>query len=150
MKLLPELMGLMALVAVQAWASPPAPTVPKTKPEDELWNELSHLDADHRKLTPVLKKWIGKPVQVVGWVIPNEFEGGELTEFLLTHYPGGCVHIPLPPPSNLIHVHMNDGSKKLQPLAATKKVKVTGKLMLGERIDAGFELTADQAELIEN
>ena len=130
----------------QVWGQ----TKSQVKPEDALWVELSHLDADHRKISPALKKWIGKPIEIVGWVIPNEFEGGELTEFLLTHYPGGCVHVPLPPPSNLIHVHMNEGSKKLEPLAATKKVKVLGKLSLGGRIDAGFEFNAERAELFEH
>ena len=119
----------------QVWGQ----TQSQVKPEDALWVELSHLDADHRKISPALKKWIGKPIEIVGWVIPNEFEGGELTEFLLTHYPGGCVH-----------VHMNEAGKKLEPLAATKKVKVLGKLSLGERIDAGFEFNAERAGLFEH
>lgn len=109
--------------------------------EQLLWGALAKGAAN--KDAPEIKKIEGTKISVVGWLIPNEFDHDELVSFLLARYPGGCVHVPLPPPESVIHVTMSAKSKKLKNVSLTKKVQVDGILTHAGRVDATFELAGE-------
>ena len=46
----------------------------------------------------------GKPVRIPGYLLPLEFEGDKVSEFLLVPYVGACIHTPPPPPNQIVHV----------------------------------------------
>lgn len=46
----------------------------------------------------------GKPVRIPGYLLPLEFDGDRVTEFLLVPYVGACIHTPPPPPNQIVHV----------------------------------------------
>ena len=46
----------------------------------------------------------GKPVRIPGYLLPLEFDGNKVTEFLLVPYVGACIHTPPPPPNQIVHV----------------------------------------------
>ncbi len=46
----------------------------------------------------------GKPVRIPGYLLPLEFDGDKVTEFLLVPYVGACIHTPPPPPNQIVHV----------------------------------------------
>ncbi len=46
----------------------------------------------------------GKPVRIPGYLLPLEFDGDKVTEFLLVPYVGACIHSPPPPPNQIVHV----------------------------------------------
>ena len=46
----------------------------------------------------------GKPVRIPGYLLPLEFDGDQVTEFLLVPYVGACIHTPPPPPNQIVHV----------------------------------------------
>jgi len=47
----------------------------------------------------------GRLVRVPGFVVPLELnDEGEVTEFFLVPYFGACIHMPPPPPNQIIHV----------------------------------------------
>lgn len=47
----------------------------------------------------------GRYVRIAGFVVPLESdEGGLLTEFMLVPYYGACIHVPPPPPNQIIYV----------------------------------------------
>lgn len=46
----------------------------------------------------------GKPVRIPGFLLPLEFEGDKVSEFLLVPYVGACIHVPPPPPNQIVHV----------------------------------------------
>lgn len=50
-------------------------------------------------------QWIGETIQLSGYVLPlarNQSE--EITEFLLVPYVGACIHVPPPPPNQIIYI----------------------------------------------
>jgi len=46
----------------------------------------------------------GKPIRIPGYLLPLEFDGDKVTEFLLVPYVGACIHTPPPPPNQIVHV----------------------------------------------
>ncbi len=46
----------------------------------------------------------GKQVRIPGYLLPLEFDGEKVTEFLLVPYVGACIHSPPPPPNQIVHV----------------------------------------------
>jgi hypothetical protein len=70
----------------------------------------------------------GKVVRIPGYLLPLEFEGKNVTEFLLVPWVGACIHTPPPPPNQIVHV------KPDQPVEMTGMfvpVWVTGPLDTG-------------------
>jgi hypothetical protein len=50
-------------------------------------------------------------VRIPGFIVPLEDSATEVTEFLLVPYVGACVHVPPPPPNQLVYVRMTAGKK---------------------------------------
>ena len=46
----------------------------------------------------------GKLVKMPGFVVPLEFDGTEVSEFLLVPYFGACIHVPPPPANQIVYV----------------------------------------------
>jgi len=116
------------------------------KSADALWSVLAAPGVSPEHPSKELKKSLERPIYLTGWVIPNEYESGELVSFLLARYPSGCVHVPLPPPSNIVHVVMNEKSSKLKNIGSTKKVLVHGIIHSGGRVDSSYEMEADSIQ----
>jgi len=51
----------------------------------------------------------GARVRIAGYVLPIEFEGDKVTEFLLVPYVGACIHVPPPPANQIVHVSIKGG-----------------------------------------
>jgi len=58
---------------------------------------------------PVVKELNGKTVSIPGFVVPLEGDDELITEFLLVPYFGACIHVPPPPPNQIVHVIIKDG-----------------------------------------
>jgi len=87
-------------------------------PEKELgdinWDELD--DADPRAeealkrmravwdSAPAEKSLDGTKVKLAGFVVPLEYKGDEIREFLLVPYFGACIHAPPPPANQIVYV----------------------------------------------
>ncbi|PSW15169.1 DUF3299 domain-containing protein [Photobacterium sanctipauli] len=52
----------------------------------------------------------GSKVKIPGFVIPLEGDDKAITEFLLVPYFGACIHVPPPPPNQIIYVKFPDGA----------------------------------------
>ncbi|MGH1487312.1 MAG: DUF3299 domain-containing protein [Cellvibrionaceae bacterium] len=51
-----------------------------------------------------------KTVRIAGFVVPIEYDEKQvITEFFLVPYFGACIHVPPPPPNQIIHVKYPDG-----------------------------------------
>jgi hypothetical protein len=46
----------------------------------------------------------GKIVRIPGYVLPLEFSGKKVSEFLLVPWVGACIHTPPPEPNQIVHV----------------------------------------------
>ncbi|MGF1697400.1 DUF3299 domain-containing protein [Vibrio kyushuensis] len=49
-------------------------------------------------------------VKIPGFVIPLEGDANKVTEFLLVPYFGACIHVPPPPPNQIIYVKFPEGA----------------------------------------
>ena len=46
----------------------------------------------------------GQQIRIPGYLLPLEFDGDKVTEFFLVPYVGACIHVPPPPPNQIVHV----------------------------------------------
>jgi hypothetical protein len=46
----------------------------------------------------------GKPVMLAGYMLPLDYKGDKVSEFLLVPWVGACIHTPPPPPNQIVHV----------------------------------------------
>lgn len=50
-------------------------------------------------------EWMGETVQLSGYVLPlTRNQAEQVTEFLLVPYVGACIHVPPPPPNQIIYI----------------------------------------------
>nr|WP_100753399.1 DUF3299 domain-containing protein [Vibrio salilacus] len=52
----------------------------------------------------------GSKIKIPGFVIPLEGDENNVTEFLLVPYFGACIHVPPPPPNQIIYVRFPKGA----------------------------------------
>jgi len=64
-------------------------------------------------------------IRMPGYVLPLEFSGDEVTEFLLVPYVGACIHVPPPPPNQIVYVRARQPFKSEGLFAA---IWVTGRM----------------------
>ncbi|WP_426416524.1 DUF3299 domain-containing protein [Aestuariirhabdus sp. LZHN29] len=88
-------------------------------------------------------------VRIPGYVVPLEFGDDEIIrELLLVPYFGACIHVPPPPPNQIIHVRYPEG---LSADALYDPFWIEGVLSTqgyeSELGMAGYSMTADSIEL---
>nr|WP_261817403.1 DUF3299 domain-containing protein [Vibrio gallicus] len=52
----------------------------------------------------------GSEIKIPGFVIPLEGDANTVTEFLLVPYFGACIHVPPPPPNQIVYVKFPSGA----------------------------------------
>ena len=62
------------------------------------------------KLGAIRPELNGSQVKIPGFVIPLEGDENMITEFLLVPYFGACIHVPPPPPNQIIYVKFPKGA----------------------------------------
>ncbi|MEP0355167.1 DUF3299 domain-containing protein [Paraglaciecola sp.] len=75
--------------------------------------------------SPTVPELNGKLVQIPGFMVPLEGDNEKITEFLLVPYFGACVHVPPPPPNQIVYVKF---SKEVSIQNLYDAVWVTGTL----------------------
>jgi hypothetical protein len=89
------------------------------------------------------QKLDGKTVSIPGFMVPLEDDLNQVTEFLLVPYAGACIHVPPPPPNQMVYVKMN-GSSKVH-VTFTDPIVVTGQLRISTVVspygDVSYELS---------
>jgi len=56
--------------------------------------------------TAIVEELNGQRVRIPGYLLPLEISGSKVTEFLLVPYIGACIHVPPPPPNQIVHVNV--------------------------------------------
>ena len=95
------------------------------------WSELRKLNYKTGEMPSSLKQLIGKSVKIPGFAVPLEGDDGfdYIKEFLLVPVYGMCIHVPPPPPNQVIHVILDKQEHFEKFLYA---VWITGILEIGE------------------
>ncbi len=91
----------------------------------------------------------GATVRLPGFIVPLEaLKSGGLSDFLLVPYFGSCIHVPPPPPNQLVYVHT---IKRAAIASIYDAYWITGKLHLQTKTtrlgSAAYELSADKIEV---
>lgn len=104
---------------------------------------------DTDKPPAVVKELDGKRVQIGGYIVPLDFEATKIKEFLLVPFVGACIHVPPPPPNQIIYVKAEKGveiSGSFDPVMVTGRLKTL--TAFTGLADAGYSLDAETVTLI--
>ena len=92
----------------------------------------------------------GVNVRMPGYMLPLATSGSGVTEFILVPYAGACIHVPPPPPNQLVFVTTE---RPWNAQVMFEPVWVTGTLAIDpistNLADIGYSMEADLIELYE-
>ncbi|MBC7420218.1 MAG: DUF3299 domain-containing protein [Bdellovibrio sp.] len=110
------------------------------------WRLLNQMDYISNVATTELKQLEGKRVKIPGFMVPLEDNQSLVTEFLLVPTPQACIHVPPPPPNQMVYVKMKKGveGRVGAPIWVYGDFKImTKRSQYGE---VSFELTGETVE----
>jgi hypothetical protein len=94
--------------------------------------------------TELVKDYDGRRVRIAGYIVPIGFDGVGVREFLLVPYVGACIHVPPPPPNQVVLVR---SERRVPVRDQFEPVLVTGTLATGmlstELADVGYQVAAE-------
>ena len=98
-----------------------------------------------------VKELDGQYVKLPGYIVPLESDaGGMLDEFLLVPYFGACIHVPPPPPNQIVYVKLK---KPFNLKSMADPYWVTGtmstKVWTSDMADSDYVMSADKVEVFE-
>jgi hypothetical protein len=67
--------------------------------QNDIWRPI--FDSNATKLNPLLD---GAYIKMPGFILPLEMSTDGVTSFVLVPYVGACIHVPPPPPNQLVFV----------------------------------------------
>lgn len=77
---------------------------------DEVMAQKAEFDRlEEANKTRLVDDIAGKQVRIAGYLLPTEFSGSKVVEFLLVPTEGACIHTPPPPVNQLVHVRWEQG-----------------------------------------
>lgn len=92
----------------------------------------------------VVRELAGTRIRIPGYIIPLDYNGEGVKELILVPYVGACIHVPPPPPNQLILVRI---AQSYNPREMFEPVYVSGVLgILEEQTDlaeVGYSLQAE-------
>lgn len=92
----------------------------------------------------------GLQIRMPGHMLPLETRGSGITEFILVPYAGACIHVPPPPPNQLVFVTT---ARPYNARQMFEPVWVTGTISIDpistNLADIGYSMEADLVELYE-
>ena len=126
-------------------------------PEDQLSNRVKSAivtASDNRYQqalvsTRVIEAFNNQPVRIAGFIVPLEFDGEQtVTQFFFVPYFGACIHMPPPPPNQLIYVSYPQGLKLnalYDPFWMTGVIKTS--LVENDMATAAYSITVNSISL---
>ena len=92
---------------------------------------------------------LGKRILLPGFIVPITFnEEREVTEFFLVPFFGACIHVPPPPPNQIVHVTYDSGFK-LESMYDAYYIlgELSSQVVRHELADSAYSLNAEHLEL---
>ncbi len=113
--------------------------------QNDTWKPI--YDENAAKLNTALD---GETVKLPGYIIPLDIGAEGVTSFVLVPYVGACIHVPPPPPNQLVFVTTDKpwpGDNLWDP------VWVSGRLSTGlqstQIAEIGYQIAADRIDIYE-
>ena len=111
--------------------------------EADTWAPI--FDANGFKLNEALH---GAMIRMPGFIIPIELTEEGTKEFVLVPYVGACIHVPPPPPNQLVYVIAEEpwpGDQLWEAVWVTGRMAT--QLQTTEVAETGYELRASEMEI---
>jgi hypothetical protein len=121
---------------------PPPPTI-----DDKRWLSEKRLQPGSGGQVAVVQELDGKRVHIGGYAVPLDFEATTVKEFLLVPFVGACIHVPPPPPNQIVYVK---SAKGFDVQGSFDPVYVTGTLKVASQYtglaETGYSIEAEKVE----
>ena len=127
--------------------------VPETGVTEEMWEDEAFLKKVEKAGLLINKELVGKKIKIDGFMVPLDFDYGEaltVIEFVLVPDAGMCIHVPPPPPNQMIFVKLEKPEKvryMYQPILIEGILKNTPPIK--NVYNSIYEITADNIKDIE-
>jgi hypothetical protein len=99
--------------------------------------------------TNIRPEWNNRQIRIPGFIVPLEFNDEQIvTEFFLVPYFGACIHVPPPPPNQIIHVKSAKGfqlDELYTPFWITGTLKT--ETIKNDLAQAAYTMTASKIEI---
>jgi hypothetical protein len=97
---------------------------------DGLIGKLQAWEAERQRVDQMIATDLdGKLIKMPGYILPLEYNGKMITQFLLVPFVGACVHVPPPPANQIVHVTTKEGfldAGIFAPVYVTGRLKAAG------------------------
>ncbi len=110
------------------------------------WRLLNQMDYVSNNAPTEIKDLDNKRIKIPGFMVPLEDDQRKVTEFLLVPTPQACIHVPAPPPNQMVYVRMKDGTDNKQGLPIWVYGQFKINTVKSEYGEVSFELIADIVE----
>ena len=124
-----------------------------------LWAQIDDLKQEIGTLKSSTNEALdGRRIRMSGYLLPLEVDRGEVSEFLLVPFVGACIHVPPPPPNQIVHVALAgpySADSNYEPVTVTGTLSSSrGKVDLfledgNALVDRGYRLDAESVEAVE-
>ena len=127
--------------------------IPEEGVSDEMWEDEDFLKKVEKAGLMINKEIIGKKIRIDGFMVPLDFDYGEaltVEEFVLVPDAGMCIHVPPPPPNQMIFIKLKKPEKvryMYQPIAVEGILKNIPPIE--EIYNSIYEMTAENLEDID-
>lgn len=111
------------------------------------WQLLGEFDYVTGQGPNTIMKLHGTPVKMPGFMVPLEDDSRFVKEFLLVPSPQACIHVPAPPPNQMVYVRMKKGARfevAYGPIWVFGTLNITTKK--SQYGDASYEILGDDIE----
>lgn len=117
------------------------------------WDDLiTYTVTENKQQENTILNYNKKDISIGGFIVPLDFSDDfySVKEFLLVPDPLACIHVPPPPPNQMIHVIMN---KKIPLDMDLRGVEITGTFYINnqqtEYGDVYYKMDGKKAEALE-
>ena len=122
--------------------------VPETGITFEMWDDKNFVKKLNEAGLKFNKKIIGKSIKLYGFMVPLEMDYHEdliVNEFILVPSAGMCIHVPPPPPNQMIFVKM---AQSIPLDMDYRGISITGKLVIAKSKNGvyGYKLAGVSAK----
>ncbi len=103
------------------------------------WDTLLTLNVETPKAaqsTAAAVKLDNKRISIAGFMVPLDDDAMQVNEFLLVSFAGACIHVPPPPPNQMIYVKVGAAQKTVK-VPYTDPITVVGPLKV-ETVDSPY------------
>ena len=127
--------------------------IPEEGVPEEMWENEAFLKKVEKAGLKINKEILGKKVRIDGFMVPLDFDYGEaltVEEFVLVPDAGMCIHVPPPPPNQMIFIKLKRPERvryMFQPIAVEGIIKNVAPIE--EIYNSIYEMTAEKLEDID-